>query len=491
MAHGHWWFFLKSERKGSTFPKAKLSFISLGCSKNLVDSERMLGLLAQDGYLVVPESERPDLMIVNTCGFIDAARKESIGVIEEMIERKRSGEVKGLIVAGCLAERAKDTLIEQFPEVDHVVGVFGREEIARVADRLVGGLDEQRSVFRPAPLVAQDDRARMRITPRHLAYLKVSEGCDRFCTFCAIPYMRGKHVTKPIEMVVAEAEELAGDGVRELILVAQDMTYYGVDLYGRPRLAELLDALETVDGIDWIRILYCYPQYFTDELYETLGRSRKIVPYLDMPLQHINDRLLKLMNRRHTRQESEAIIDRLRATIPGLVLRTTFIVGFPGETEAEFAELLEFVASTRFERLGAFVYSLEPDTPAAKLDNHLPQEIKIERRDRLMAVQQPIAFAFNGTLVGQTLDVLIDAKAPEEKHLWMGRPYTDAPDVDGVTWVRGARLVPGDLVKCEIVGAEQYDLIARPVSAEPPRRRKSRPRPRTRPHSPLAILDDI
>ena len=257
-----------------------------------------------------------------------------------------------MIVAGCLAERQKETLLEQFPEVDHVVGVFGRDEISRVADRLLGGLNEQRGLFRPAPVQAQDDRARLRITPRHLAYLKVSEGCDRFCTFCAIPFMRGKHVTKPIEMVVAEAEELAADGVRELILVAQDMTYYGLDLYGRPRLAELLKEIDQVEGIDWIRILYCYPQFFTDELYDVLGHNQKIIPYLDMPLQHINDRMLKQMNRRHNRHETETIIARLRETIPGLVLRTTMIVGFPGETEAEFTELEEFVAATRFERLG-------------------------------------------------------------------------------------------------------------------------------------------
>jgi ribosomal protein S12 methylthiotransferase len=331
-----------------------ISFVSLGCSKNLVDSERMLGLLAQDGYAIVPDSEPADMVIVNTCGFIDSARRESIGVIEEMLDKKRRGDVKGVIVAGCLVERQKESLLEQFPEVDHVVGVFGREEIVRVADRLIGGLREQRTLFRPAAVQAQDDRARLRITPRHLAYLKVSEGCDRFCTFCAIPFMRGKHVTKPIEMVVAEAEELAGDGVRELILVAQDMTYYGLDLYGRPRLVELLRALEQVEGIDWLRILYCYPQFFSDELYEVLSGSRKIIPYLDMPLQHINDRLLKLMNRRHNRTESETIIGRLRASIPGLVLRTTLIVGFPGETEAEFAELSEFVADTKFERLGVF-----------------------------------------------------------------------------------------------------------------------------------------
>jgi ribosomal protein S12 methylthiotransferase len=467
----------------------KISFVSLGCSKNLVDSERMLGLLAQDHYTIVPDSERADLVIVNTCGFIDSARRESIGVIEEMLQRKRSGEVKGVIVAGCLAERQKESLLEQFPEVDHVVGVFGREEIVRVADRLLGGLEEQRGLFRPAPIQAQDDRARLRITPRHLAYLKVSEGCNRFCTFCAIPMMRGNHITKPMEMVLAEAEELAGDGVRELILVAQDMTYYGLDLYGRPRLAELLRGLEDVEGIDWLRILYCYPQFFTDELFDVLGHSRKIIPYLDMPLQHINDRLLKLMNRRHNRAESEAIISRLRATIPGLVLRTTFVVGFPGETGAEYDELVEFVEATKFERLGVFPYSLEPDTPAARLPDHVPEAVKLERRDGLLAVQQPIAFAFNRSLVGRTLDVLIDAPAPEGRHLWLGRPYTDAPDVDGVTLVRGTNIGPGHLVACEIVGSEEYDLIARPSSTSRLQRRKARPRPRSKPHSSLAILD--
>jgi ribosomal protein S12 methylthiotransferase len=468
-----------------------ISFVSLGCSKNTVDSERMLGLLAQDGYAIVPDSVQSDLVVINTCGFIDAARKESIGVIEEMLERKRSGSIKGVIVAGCLAERQKDLLLEQFPEVDQVVGVFGRDDIARVADRLLGGLNEQRTLFRPAAVQAQDDRARLRITPRHLAYLKVSEGCDRFCTFCAIPLMRGKHVTKPIEMVVTEAEELAGDGVRELILVAQDMTYYGLDLYGRTRLAELLQALEQVEGIDWIRILYCYPQFFTDELYGVLGESKKIIPYLDMPLQHINDRLLKQMNRRHSRLESESIIARLRATIPGLVLRTTFIVGFPGETEAEFAELLDFVTTTRFERLGAFTYSYEPDTPAAKLPDHLPADVKAERQERLMAAQEPIAFAFNRGLVGQTLDVLIDSPAPEGKNLWHGRTYADAPDVDGITWVQGPQIELGDLVTCEIITAEGHDLVARPVESTTPKRRKSRPRPRRKPRSALAILDGI
>ena len=467
-----------------------ISFVSLGCSKNLVDSERMLGLLAQGRYAIVPESDPADLVIVNTCGFIESARRESIGVIEEMIDRKRLGHVKGVVIAGCLAEREKDTLLERFPDVDDVVGVFGREEIVRVADRLLGGLSEQRGLFRPAPVQAQDDRARLRITPRHLAYLKVSEGCDRNCTFCAIPFMRGKHVTKPIEMVVAEAQELVADGVRELILVAQDMTYYGLDLYGRPRLSDLLRELEQVEGIDWLRILYCYPQYFTDELYDVLASSKKIIPYLDMPLQHINDRMLKVMNRRHTKAESETIIASLRAAIPGLVLRTTFIVGFPGETAAEIDELVDYIEATKFERLGVFAYSFEADTPAAKLPGHLSEQVVFERRDRVMAAQQPIAFAFNQTLVGKKLDVLIDAPAPEGHHLWMGRSYADAPDVDGVTRVRGAELRSGDIVTCKIVAAEGYDLVARPVAPSSSNRRKARPKPRRRPPpGRLAVID--
>jgi ribosomal protein S12 methylthiotransferase len=450
----------------------------------------MLGLLAQDGYVLVPDAQRADLVIINTCGFIDAARQESLGTIRDMLERKKAGDIKGVVVAGCLAERQKELLLEEVPEVDQIVGVFGREEIARVADRILGDLHDQRTIFRPAPVQAQDDRARLRITPRHLAYLKVSEGCDRLCTFCAIPYMRGKHVSKPLEKVVEEARELAADGVRELNLVAQDMTYYGVDLYGRPRLAELLRALEDVEGIDWVRVLYNYPNYFTDELYEALATSPRVLHYLDMPLQHINDRVLRMMNRRHTRAQTEAIIDRLRQCLPDLVLRTTFIAGFPGETEAEFEELLAFVEQTRFERLGVFPYSLEPDTPAARLPGHLDDAVKAGRCDRIMAAQQEIAFAFNGSLVGRVLDVLIDAPAPasEGKHLWVGRTYADAPDVDGLTYVHGADLAPGDLVTCTITGARGYDLVARAEHA-PPRRRRIRPRPRKRPSTPFTILN--
>ncbi len=293
--------------------------------------------------------------------------------------------------------------------------------------------------------------------------------------------MRGKHVSKPIEAVLDEARELAADGVRELNLVAQDMTYYGLDLYGRPRLAELLRELDQVEGLDWIRVLYNYPSYFTDELFEVLARGRRIVPYLDMPLQHSHDRILKLMNRRHTREETEAILARLRSEVPNLVLRTTFLVGFPGETEAEFEDLVQFVGQAKFERLGVFAYSFEPDTPSARLPGHLPEEVKQERRERLMAAQQPIAFAFNESQVGQVREVLIDGPAPDAPGAWLGRSYADAPDVDGQVVVTGSALEAGDLVPCEIVAADGYDLVARAGSV-PPRRRKRRPRGRrTRP----------
>ena len=469
-------------------PRGTFSFVSLGCPKNLVDSERMLGLLAQDGFGLVPDAGDADIVIINTCGFIDAARQESLGVIREMIARKNAGAIKGVVVAGCLAEREKELLLEQVPEVDQIVGVFGREEIVKVADRILGGLREQRSLFRPAPVRAQEDTARLRITPRHLAYLKVSEGCDRLCTFCAIPYMRGKHVSKPIESVVAEARELAADGVRELNLVAQDMTYYGLDLYGKPRLADLIRALDEVEGIDWVRVLYNYPMYVSDDLIRAFADSPKVLPYLDMPLQHINDVMLKRMNRKHDRATTESIIGRLRDGIPGLVLRTTFIVGFPGETESEFAELLNYVNTARFERLGVFPYSFESDTPAAKLPGHVPDEVRIERRDRVMAAQQPIAFAYNASLVGRELDILIDGPCDDAPDLWVGRSFADAPDVDGITYVQGAGIEVGDLVSCEVVASKGYDLVAR-AGSRPPRRKKSRPKPRKRPASPFTILN--
>ena len=443
--------------------KGSYSFVSLGCPKNLVDSERMLGLLQLDGYELVGEPTDADFVVVNTCGFIEQARQESCATIEEMIALKEQGRTRGVIVSGCLAERQKEELLERYPQIDHLVGVFGREEVTKVADRLVGHLDEQRTVFRPAPVRALSDRDRLRITPRHFTYLKVSEGCDRLCTFCAIPKMRGKHATKPMEEVIAEAEQLAADGVRELIIVAQDTPYYGIDLYGQPRLAELLAKLEEVDGIDWIRLMYFYPMYVDDGLIKAIADSEKIVPYIDMPLQHINDEMLRRMSRRVSRSETEDLLAKMRSQIDRLVLRTTFITGFPGETDEQFSELAEFIEQQRFERVGVFTYSLEPDTPAAKLSDHLPEEVKESRRDALMAIQQEIAFDWNEAQVGQALDVILDQPVPNEDGVWVGRTYGDAPDVDNLVYVTGDELATGQIVPCEVVAAQDYDLIAVPV----------------------------
>jgi ribosomal protein S12 methylthiotransferase len=441
------------------------AFVSLGCPKNLVDSERMLGKLAQDGYVLTPDAAGADVVVVNTCGFIEPARQESLGVIREMLQLKKEGRVGAVVVAGCLAERKQEDLLKEVPEVDHIVGVFGREEITSVLDRSLRQTRhaEQRSLFRPAPMRAQEDTARLRITPRHYAYLKISEGCDRLCTFCAIPGMRGKHVTKPIEEVIREARELASDGVRELIVVGQDTTYYGLDLYGEVRLAELLRELDRVEGIEWVRLLYAYPAHFTGELLDTLCTAKKVLPYLDMPLQHINDRVLKRMLRNVSRTQTEELLAQLRTRLPSLTLRTTFIVGFPGETESEFQELCDFVEQAKFERAGAFTYSLEPGTPASRLPEQIPEEVKQARRDRLMQVQQGVAFAWSQAQVGKEVEVIVDAPDPEVPGHVLARGAADAPDIDGLVRLKGKNLEPGNLVRARITGADGYDLLARAI----------------------------
>ncbi len=441
-----------------TISKGTYAFVSLGCPKNLVDSEKMLGTLSLDGYSLVSEADGADFVIINTCGFIEQSRIESKSVIQEMLDLKKAGGTKGVIVAGCLPERVGGSLLDEMPDIDHIVGVFGRDEITKVADRLLGQQREQRTLFRPAPMKAMNDQARLRITPDHFAYLKISEGCDRTCTFCAIPKMRGKHITKPIEMIIAEAKELVADGVRELIIVAQDTTYYGLDLYGKVRLTELLWQLDQVEGLDWIRLMYLYPINFSDELIETIAGSEKILPYLDMPLQHINDTMLKRMQRRVNRDQTVELVHKLRDRIPNLVLRTTFITGFPGETDEQFEELKKFVFDSKFERMGVFTYSLEPGTPAEKLSDHLPEEIKNARRDELMEVQQQIAFDFADTLVGYELDVLIDSEA-DEPGVFVGRTFADAPDIDGTVYIEAEGLEPGDIAPIVIVARQDYDLL--------------------------------
>lgn len=435
------------------------ALVTLGCPKNLVDSERMAGLLKLDGYKMVREPTGADFVVINTCGFVAASRAESQGVIEEMVDLKEQGKLRGVIVTGCLAEREKEKLLEKFPGVDQLVGVFGRDEIATVAQRVMSGLHEQQTLFRPAPTRALPDSQRLRVTPSHLAYLKISEGCNRMCAFCSIPLMRGRHASKPMEEIVAEAEALVADGTREIVLVAQDLTFYGKDIYGTPRLAELLRQLDRIDGLAWLRLMYLYPMYMDDELLDVIASGKRIVPYIDMPLQHINDEMLKAMRRRVNRAETEQLVDKLRAKIDRLVLRTTFIAGFPGETEQQFQEMLDFVRTKRFERLGAFAYSIEPGTSAEKMEGHLPEEVKQARRDEILAVQQEIAFAWSEAQVGRTLDVIIDGAIPGQRTAFIGRSYADAPEIDGNVYVTGENLRPGQVLPCEIVAARGYDLI--------------------------------
>jgi ribosomal protein S12 methylthiotransferase len=471
----------------------RFALISLGCPKNLVDTERMAGLLTAEGYRHVFRAEDADFVVINTCGFIGDAREESHRAIEEMLLRKARGELRGVIVAGCLAERDKELLLSRHPQIDQLVGVFGREEIGLATRRIMekhnavcgmryvenstfriphstpptGAEDNPaRSFFPPPPSTLPTDTPRLRLTPRHLAYLRIAEGCSRSCSFCSIPRIRGPYASKTLEQVVSEARDLAADGVRELIVVAQDTTFYGIDLYGKPRLAELLRRLDAVEGLRWIRLLYLYPMHITDELIETLATAEKILPYLDLPLQHIHDEVLRRMRRCVSRAETEALLEKLRRRIKSLVLRTTWIAGFPGETEEQFQELLTFVKMQRFERFGVFAYSCEPDTPAAELEGALPEELKRSRREQLLAAQQPIAFAWNASRVGTVCETVIDRSVPGGKNAYVGRSFADAPEIDGVVYVTGEGLQPGQIVPCEIVAARGYDLIGVAVERE-------------------------
>ncbi len=447
---------------GNSVNRGTYAFISLGCPKNLVDSEQMLGILHQDGYRLVQDPEQSDFVVINTCGFIDSARKESMQAIDQMLDLKRSGKIRGVVVTGCLAERQHENLLQQRPDIDGLVGVFGRDEISTLVGRIMDGLDEQRTIFRPAPVRALSDHMRLQVTPKHFAYLKISEGCDRLCTFCAIPRMRGKHASKPMDNVLMEAQRLVDSGVRELIIVAQDTTYYGMDIYGEPRLRELLEKLDSIDGLDWIRLMYFYPMYIDDALIRTIGSARRILPYIDMPLQHINNTMLRRMARRVTRESTVEMVEKLREGIPNLAMRTTMISGFPGETDEQADELEAFVSEIQFERLGVFTYSIEPDTPAAKLDGHLPERVKKERRNRLMAIQQSNAFAWCQKQIGKRLPVLIDNAFEGAERVWLGRSYADAPDVDACVYVTELPDQPvksGDLIDCEIVSAKDYDLV--------------------------------
>ena len=435
----------------------KILFISLGCDKNLVDSEVMLGILADRGFEMTDTEVDADIIIINTCCFINDAKEESINTILEMAEYKKTGPCKALIVTGCLAQRYKQEIVDEIPEVDAVIGTSKYDEIFDAVDQALKGshfldvddLDRLPSV----------PGKRILTTGGHYAHLKISEGCDKHCTYCIIPKIRGNYRSVPMEQLLAEAASLAEQGVKELILVAQETTLYGVDLYGKKSLHILLQELAKIKGIRWIRILYCYPEEIYPELIETIKNEKKVCHYLDMPIQHASDAILKRMGRRTTKAQLKETVSLLRKEIPDIVLRTTLIAGFPGETQEQHEELMEFVDEMEFERLGVFAYSPEENTPAASMPDQIPEEIKEERRDAILELQQEIAFDKAADMVGRTLYAMIEGKVADEP-AYVARTYADSPDIDGYVFVNtGEMLMSGDFVKVKITGSAEYDLI--------------------------------
>lgn len=438
-------------------------FISLGCDKNLVDTEVMLGLLAAGGHQMIDDEAQADIVVVNTCCFIHDAKEESIQNILEMAELKKTGRLKVLIVTGCLAQRYQDEILTEIPEVDAVLGTTSYEEIVNVIDKILSDSPMERA---DAKLTMKDvdylptvKTKRLVTTGGHFAYLKIAEGCDKHCTYCIIPKIRGNYRSVPMEQLIEEAKRLAEDGVKELILVAQETTLYGKDIYGEKKLPELLRNLCEVSGIRWIRILYCYPEEITEELIQVIKEEPKICHYLDLPIQHASDDILKRMGRRTSKKQLIEIIGRLRQEIPDITLRTTLITGFPGETHAQHEELMEFVDTMEFERLGVFTYSAEEDTPAALMPDQIPEEVKEERQAELMELQQDIVFEQAEGMIGKELLVMIEGKVADE-NAYVGRTYRDAPNVDGLIFVNtDEELMSGDFAKVKVTGALEYDLI--------------------------------
>lgn len=435
----------------------KILFISLGCDKNLVDTEVMLGLLASRGYEMTDDEQEADIIVINTCCFIHDAKEESIQNILEMAELKKEGKVKALIVTGCMAERYKDEILEEIPEVDEVLGTTAYDKILDAVDAALEG--NQEVILSDIDALPLPETKRLVTTGGHFAYLKIAEGCDKHCTYCIIPKVRGNYRSVPMERLVNEARELAEQGVKELILVAQETTLYGKDLYGEKSLHKLVRELCNISGIRWIRILYCYPEEITDELIDAIAAEPKVCNYLDIPIQHASDNVLKRMGRRTDQAELRAIIGKLREKIPDICLRTTLISGFPGETQEDFEELYRFVNEMEFDRLGVFPYSQEEDTPAATMEDQVPQEVKEFRRDELMELQQAIAFDKAEDMVGRILTVMIEGKVADEE-TYVARTYRDAPNVDGYLFVNtSANLMTGDFVKVLVTDSNEYDLI--------------------------------
>ena len=435
------------------------ALISLGCAKNLVNSEQMLYLLDEAGYTLTPEPEGADLAIVNTCGFIDAAKSEAIDTILQMAELKKEGKLGGLIVCGCLTERYQDTILQELPEIDAVLGVGSFGEIVKAADAVLEGRKASFFGDRNAPV---EEIPRVVSTGPSWAYLRIAEGCNNFCAFCAIPYIRGRYRSRTIENILAEAKDLAQHGVKELIVIAQDITRYGTDLYGKRCLAKLCRELSEIEGIRWIRLHYLYPDQFDDELIDEIASNDKIVKYLDIPIQHINNQILKRMNRRGTGDEIRALFKTLRERIPGLVLRTSLIAGLPGEGPEEFEELCSFLREARIERVGVFPFSPEEGTPAAKME-HADEEEAQRRADLILQLQAPIMDAFCQRFVGQTIEVLV-TDYDEEEQCWVGRSYADSPDIDGEVRFDGV-CREGDMVSVTITEAEDGILYGEEAEA--------------------------
>ena len=443
----------------------KILFVSLGCDKNLVDSEIMLGLTRDRGFEITNDESEADVIVVNTCAFINDAKQESIETILEMAEYKETGVLKALIVTGCLAQRYKEEIYNEIPEVDGIVGSSSYDEIVSVIDSCMEG-QKRVSKFKELEYMTETETHRIVTTGGTFSYLKIAEGCDKHCTYCIIPSLRGKYRSVPMERLLKQAKELADNGVKELMLVAQETTLYGVDLYGEKTLPRLLRELCKIEGIEWIRILYCYPEEITDELIQVMKEEKKICHYLDMPIQHGTDEILKRMARRTNKQEIMDIVTKLRNNIPDIVLRTTLITGFPGETEELHQELIEFVKEMKFERLGVFTYSKEEDTPAAKFKGHVTKKVKEARQRELMEVQQEIAFEHAKSMIGKELEVMIEGKLPEEgeepgEYVYIGRTYMDAPNIDGYIFVNvnDIEIMSGTFAKVKVVDANGYDLI--------------------------------
>lgn len=436
----------------------KVSILSLGCARNLVDSEVMSGILKKAGCAIVDISGIADIAIINTCSFIEDARKESIDIILDVIDLKKEGKIKKILVAGCLPQRYGDALKDGLKEIDGFIGVDGFAKLPRI----IGALSRNKKIFDiPAvPEFLYDDKTpRLLLTPKHYAYIKISEGCSHKCSFCVIPDVRGPHRSRTMDSVLREASALIKSGVKEINLIGQDTTLYGMDLYKRPALAELLKKLAGLKGARWIRLLYAHPAHFTDELIKVIGDEQAICKYIDLPIQHISNRILKRMNRGTTKKSILDLLHKIRKNIPGVAIRTSIITGFPGETEKEFAELIGFIKKEKFERLGAFTYSREEGTVAYKFAGQIPEQEKKARRDEIMKVQQGVSRRNNRKLMGKVLDVIIDEKDASDPKLYLGRSYMDAPEVDGMVYVKGKNIKVGTFVRVKIVDTYEYDLV--------------------------------